>query len=173
MPVSKSLIEEIVYIQQKLSVPKNKKNNFGNYRYRSAEDILEALKGLLHDRESYLNISDEIMEVGGRVYVKATATLFDKSGDCISSQGWAREQESRAGMDSSQITGAASSYARKYALNGLFAIDDTKDADDLHGIELDDKKECSECKKVIEDDVINYSLNRYGKKLCRDCQKGV
>lgn len=113
-------------IQQQLKAPKNQRNNFGNYNYRSCEDILEAVKPLLGD--STLIISDEVVNIGERYYVKATATLTTKSGT-YTATAFARESEDRKGMDSSQITGSASSYARKYALNGLFLIDDTKDAD--------------------------------------------
>ena len=122
----------IVKIQQELKAPKNQRNNFGNYNYRSAEDIIEAVKPIAHKYGFSLNISDDIVEVGGRIYVKATARLVPKDeayGAGSSSTGWAREEESKKGMDGAQITGAASSYARKYALNGLLAIDDTKDAD--------------------------------------------
>lgn len=120
-------------IQQKLKAPKNQRNSFGNYNYRSCEDILEAVKPLLGD--STLLISDEVVNVGDRYYVKATATLISpdskpESGKIETSvSAYAREAENKKGMDEAQITGAASSYARKYALNGLFAIDDTKDAD--------------------------------------------
>lgn len=122
-------------IQQKLKAPKNQRNKFGNYNYRNCEDILEALKPLLGD--SVLTISDEIVQVGDRFYVKATASFLEiigefkgiKSSEPISVTAYARESLERKGMDSAQITGAASSYARKYALNGLFLIDDTKDAD--------------------------------------------
>lgn len=123
-------------IQQKLVAPKGQYNSFGKYRYRSCEDILQAVKPLLAETETTLTISDEMVEIGGRVYVKATATLSTIDGkQSISTTAYARESESRAGMDASQITGSASSYARKYALNGLFAIDDTKDADatNTHG----------------------------------------
>ncbi len=117
-------------IQQKLKAPKNQRNSFGNYNYRNCEDILEALKPLLGD--SVLTISDEIVQVGDRFYVKATATFSDgplmKDAN-VSVTAYARESLDKKGMDSAQITGAASSYARKYALNGLFLIDDTKDAD--------------------------------------------
>lgn len=113
-------------IQQKLSVPKSHKNTFGNYNYRNCEDILEAVKPLLGD--SNLFISDEVVQVGDRYYVKATATLIDGDKETIVTA-YARESEDKKGMDSAQITGASSSYARKYALNGLFLIDDGKDAD--------------------------------------------
>ena len=118
---------KLTEIQQKLKAPKNQYNDFGKYKYRSCEDILEAVKPLLNG--CILTISDEVVEVGGRVYVKATATFLGE--DKITVTAYAREPESRKGMDESQITGTASSYARKYALNGLFLIDDTKDADTM------------------------------------------
>lgn len=115
-------------IQQNLKAPKNQRNNFGNYNYRSAEDILESVKPLLGD--AVLTISDKIVNVGDRYYVEATVTL--SMGEAfISTQAYARESLDKKGMDDSQITGATSSYARKYALNGLFCIDDTKDADSM------------------------------------------
>ena len=113
-------------IQKKLKAPKGQKNTFGNYAYRSCEDILEAVKPLLGD--AVLTLTDDIVQVGSRYYVKAVATLQDKD-VVFSTTAFARESEVKKGMDESQITGAASSYARKYALNGLFCIDDTKDAD--------------------------------------------
>ena len=120
----------IVKIQEELKAPKNQRNSFGNYNYRSAEDIIEAVKPIAHKYGYYLIISDEIVEVGGRIYVKATAKLMpNEAGIIHSATGFAREEETKKGMDGAQITGAASSYARKYALNGLLAIDDTKDAD--------------------------------------------
>jgi hypothetical protein len=121
---------KLVKIQAELKAPKNQVNAFGKYKYRSAEDIIEAVKPILFKHQSALLISDEIVQVGDRIYVKATAMLVDElSEDRISVSGWAREEEVKKGMDAAQITGSASSYARKYALNGLFAIDDTKDAD--------------------------------------------
>ena len=113
-------------IQQTLNAPKNQRNNFGGYNYRSAEDILEAVKPLLQNIT--LTVSDEIILIGNRYYVKATATLSDGE-DEIAVTAYAREEESKKGMDASQLTGATSSYARKYALNGLFCIDDAKDPD--------------------------------------------
>jgi hypothetical protein len=115
-------------IQKNLSVPKNKKNSFGGYNYRSAEDIVDAVKAKL-DYGCTLTMTDAILMVGDRFYVKSTATLSSEKGDKISCDGYAREPLSKKGFDESQITGAASSYARKYALNGLFAIDDGVDAD--------------------------------------------
>jgi hypothetical protein len=126
-----NLHETLVNIQKNLKAPKNQVNKFGNYKYRNCEDILEAVKPLLGD--CVLVIADEVVEIGGRHYVEATVSLRSKiqSDDepNYSATAFAREPESRKGMDESQITGAASSYARKYALNGLFCIDDTKDAD--------------------------------------------
>lgn len=117
-------------IQQELKAPKGQRNSFGNYNYRSCEDILEALKPILAKHEAAIVLADEVMEIGGRVYVKATATLKTKDGN-ESATAFAREPQTKKGMDESQITGATSSYARKYALNGLFGIDDTKDADTM------------------------------------------
>lgn len=122
----KNLVLKLSEIQKNLKAPKNQRNNFGGYNYRSCEDILEAVKPLLNDL--ILTISDDIVEVGGRVYVKATARITDGE-NTIENTAFARESETKKGMDDSQITGAASSYARKYALNGLLCIDDTKDAD--------------------------------------------
>lgn len=116
-------------IQARLKAPKSQFNSFGKYYYRSCEDIVEAAKPLLAEHGYHLNMSDDIVECGGRVYVKATAAVMDGSTVIQASSALARESETKKGMDDSQITGTASSYARKYALNGLFAIDDTKDAD--------------------------------------------
>lgn len=115
-------------IQNELKAPKNRFNKFGNYKYRSCEDILEAVKPLLKKYDATLTIRDEIIEVGGRIYVKAIV-IFTANDIRSEVTAFARESESKKGMDDSQITGTASSYARKYALNGLFLIDDTKDAD--------------------------------------------
>lgn len=130
------IYDKLFNIQQKLNAPKNQRNNFGNYNYRSCEDILEAVKPLLNENKCVLKLSDEIMHIGERYHVKAIATLTDvETGEKESADGWAREEESKKGMDGSQITGASSSYARKYALNGLFCIDDNKDSDstNTHG----------------------------------------
>ena len=122
---------KLVNIQAELKAPKNQVNSFGKYKYRSAEDIIEAVKPILFKHQTALLISDEVVQVADRVYVKATAMLIDETNEelPIKVYGWAREEEVKKGMDAAQITGSASSYARKYALNGLFAIDDTKDAD--------------------------------------------
>lgn len=121
-------MEALIKIQSELNAPKNQFNKFGNYKYRSCEDILEAIKPLLVKYGATMYISDTIENVGNRYYIKATVTLtvWDTS---VSATAYAREEESKKGMDGSQITGSSSSYARKYALNGLFLIDDSKDAD--------------------------------------------
>lgn len=122
------LHEKLLAIQTKLKAPKGQYNSFGKYSYRSAEDILEAVKPLNAEQGVLLTITDEIKDIGGRVYVVATATVSDGT-DELKVSAFAREPENKKGMDESQITGATSSYARKYALNGLYAIDDNKDAD--------------------------------------------
>ena len=128
--------QKLQWIQSSLKAPKGQTNKFGGYNYRSAEDILNAVKPLLNVWDCSLVINDEIVEFEGRAYVKANASLIDSdSEDVITAQAFAREAFYKKGMDEAQITGSASSYARKYALNGLFAIDDTKDADatNTHG----------------------------------------
>ena len=128
--MSKNIAQKLQGIQTNLKAPKGQTNNFGGYKYRSAEDILEAVKPLLSKFEATLMLIDEVVEVGGRVYVKATAKLGDTdTDDYIETTAFAREAEVKKGMDDAQITGSASSYARKYALNGLLCIDDTKDPD--------------------------------------------
>ena len=121
-------MQKLIEIQNELKAPKGKTNSFGGYKYRSCEDIFEAAKPLCKAHGCLLTLSDEIISEAGRVYVKATATITDGE-KAVSVSALARESESKKGMDDSQITGTASSYARKYALNGLFCIDDTKDAD--------------------------------------------
>lgn len=143
------IIKKLAEIQQKLKAPKGQVNNFGGYKYRSCEDILEAVKP--HLGELVLTISDDIVEVGGRVYVKATVSLSSGSGN-VSTTAFARESETKKGMDDSQITGSASSYARKYALNGLFCIDDTKDADatNNHGNSVIDSTQAAAISQLIK-----------------------
>lgn len=124
------IYEKLATIQAELKAPKGQYNNFGKYNYRSCEDILEAVKPLLKANKVVLTISDELVNVGDRYYVKAIATLKEIEGSAIiTNTAYAREADTKTGMDLSQITGTASSYARKYALNGLFLIDDAKDAD--------------------------------------------
>ena len=144
--------EKLLAIQLALKAPKNLRNTFGNYNYRSAEDILEAVKPLLNELGCSLTITDELVNIGERYYIKATPTLslLKDPKDSVSVTGYAREEENKKGMDGSQITGASSSYARKYALNGLFLIDDTKDSDvtNTHGKTIERPKE-----KKYKDDV--------------------
>lgn len=126
---------KLLAVQSELKAPKGQFNAFGKYKYRSCEDILEAVKPLLSKHGLSMTISDDIVDVGGRVYVKATVTVFDHDGNAHSVNAYAREEDTKKGMDASQVTGATSSYARKYALNGMFLIDDTKDSDstNTHG----------------------------------------
>lgn len=122
-------MKELITIQSTLKAPKSQFNAFGNYKYRKVEDILEAVKPIMSNLGCTLVMTDDIEMVGNRIYVKATATLKNSKGEIEITTGYAREEETKKGMDGSQITGAASSYARKYALNGLFAIDDNADSD--------------------------------------------
>ena len=130
-PDERRLPERLLAIQNELKAPKGQYNSFGKYKYRSAEDILEAVKPLAEQHSVLIYCSDDIVMVGNRIYVKATATAEDVTGRCsaITVTAFAREPDDKKGMDASQITGTASSYARKYALNGLLCIDDAKDAD--------------------------------------------
>ena len=123
------MIKNLVNIQNELKAPKSNFNSFGKYRYRSAEDILTGVKPILSKYGCQMTITDDIVFIGSRFYIKATVTITDGDGNSESVSAYAREDESKKGMDGSQITGTASSYARKYALNGMFLIDDTKDAD--------------------------------------------
>lgn len=125
-------MKELIQIQSQLNAPKGQYNSFGKYKYRSCEDILGAVKPLLNKLNCTLIISDDVVMVGARIYIKATATITNSAGEKEITTAFAREEDNKKGMDGSQVTGAASSYARKYALNGLFAIDDTKDADALN-----------------------------------------
>ena len=134
--------EALVYIQTNLNAPKNLFNKFGGYKYRNLEGITDALKPFLKETGCTFVITDGIVSCGDRVYIEAIATLKDSNGKTEFAKGFAREEENKKGMDSSQITGSTSSYARKYAANGLFAIDDTKDADatNTHGKSDESKK---------------------------------
>lgn len=186
-------------IQAKLKAPKGQTNKFGGYRYRSCEDIVEAVKPILNQYKISLILSDEIVEVGGRVYVKATAQLVKPIPDDLKevirqkgfsgylyiiaeSTAYAREQDQKKGMDEAQITGAASSYARKYALNGLFAIDDTKDADTLSPednekpVALQSKEfesEVREIKKALADNDLAEASRIWFQELSDDAKKAI
>lgn len=137
--------EKLIKIQTELKAPKNQRNNFGNYNYRSCEDILEAVKPLLKENGLTLRLTDELVNIGERYYIKAIAILSDGT-ETIENVAYAREEETKKGMDGSQITGASSSYARKYALNGLFLIDDVKDSDSTNTGEITTKEEARNLK---------------------------
>lgn len=130
MAEGKPIFAALMAVQAELKAPKNQHNSFGKYDYRSAEDIIEAVKPLLKENGLFLNMSDEVVLVGDRYYIKATVKVVDVvTGESVQTSALARESAQKKGMDESQVTGTASSYARKYALNGLFAIDDNRDAD--------------------------------------------
>ena len=150
--MDKVFLDKLSAVQMELKAPKGQYNSFGKYSYRSCEDILEAVKPLLSKNGLTLLLTDEPVAVGSRVYIKATARLMGDN-DVIEVTAYAREPEDKKGMDTSQVTGTASSYARKYALNGLFLIDDTKDADtDEYKKQTGkDALTCPKCGKVIKD----------------------
>lgn len=189
---------KLMMIQQELKAPKGQYNSFAKYNYRSCEDILEAVKPLCIKNNATLLLNDAVQEVSGRFYVVATATLVDtESGDSASVTAYAREPQDKKGMDDSQITGMASSYARKYALNGLFCIDDTKDADTDEAKRQEDspknreKKQeskaetpvlCECCGLPIKavkcgdrvyptDEIVENAVKKYGKRLCWGCMR--
>ena len=136
-----NVYEKLLLVQSKLKAPKGQYNNFGRYSYRSCEDILEALKPLLVEAKAIVNVSDEVKLIGDRYYVEATAMFLDvETGDSVVARALAREDETKKGMDLAQVTGSVSSYARKYALNGLFAIDDNKDPDSTNKHGKDDSE---------------------------------
>lgn len=139
-------METLQKIQCELKAPKNLKNNFGGFNYRNVEAILEAVKPLLKKHGAVITISDDILQVGDRFYIKATATITDKDGKSFSTSALAREALVKKGMDEAQITGSASSYARKYALGGLFLLDDNKDIDSIENNNAEDTKQ--ECRKL-------------------------
>lgn len=186
------IYKKLFHIQQNLKAPKDQFNSFGGYKYRSCEGILEAVKPYLADTGTVLTLSDTIEEHGGRVYVKACAKLTDIENPIhfVEVSASAREEETKKGMDASQVTGAASSYARKYALNGLFDIDDNKDSDatNTHGKENAGTTahpsagmqggggngytpKCAACGAKITDAEHDFSVKKYKKPLCRACQK--
>ncbi len=159
--------QKVVDLQTQLKAPKGQRNNFGNYNYRNCEDILEAIKPHLKDSGLVLNVTDEVTLIGDRFYVKSKAMLIDGQGHSYESLGFARESEIKKGMDAAQITGAASSYARKYALNGLLCIDDTKDADSNDNSKSEVKTEKSQGqRKVImpSEKQVKYLINLLNQK---------
>lgn len=146
-----NFLKRLNNVQMELKAPKGQTNKFGGYKYRSCEDILEAVKPLLQKNELTLLLNDRIENIGNRFYVQATATIYDNLSDkTISTTAYARESDEKRGMDSSQITGASSSYARKYALNGLFNIDDTKDSDTNEYQNQSNKAPTSQKAKVVK-----------------------
>jgi hypothetical protein len=148
-----SIYKKLLNIQVELKAPKGQYNSFGKYNYRNSEDILEALKPLLNKNNVTVMVSDKVINSGDRFYIEATVKFIDaETGEIIETTALAREEQTKKGMDSSQITGSASSYARKYALNGMFCIDDTKDADSRNN--KDDKPE----KK--QEDIKNTDLEK-------------
>lgn len=178
--IKMNINEKLLKIQIELKAPKGQYNSFGKYKYRSCEDILEAVKPLLQENKCTLTIKDDMEQIGERYYIKATATLADTESDntIITNTAYAREEENKKGMDGSQITGTASSYARKYALNGLFLIDDTKDADTDEYKEQQNKEDDNKVidKKMVEslnlaiknknitENVVELILSQYGYK---------
>lgn len=159
------IYEKLSAIQQELKAPKGQYNSFGKYKYRSCEDILEAVKPICAKHKTALVLLDDIREVSGRFYVVAQAQLHDcESDNAVTATAFAREPDEKKGMDDSQITGTASSYARKYALNGLFCIDDTKDAD------TDEYKQQEKKPSKEEMDAFNKQYKReVEKNTCKDC----
>lgn len=152
------MIEKLITIQNELKAPKNQINSFGGYNYRSCEDILEAVKPLLKKENLTLILTDELVNIGARYYIKATAKLISVDNEIIENIAYAREEETKKGMDGSQITGASSSYARKYALNGLFLIDDVKDSDTTN------------IGEITKDKALEYKLNfgKYKDKMLKE-----
>ena len=195
-----NIYEKLAAIQSELYVPKNQRNNFGGFNYRSCEDILQKATPLCKKYNTVLILSDELVNMGDRYYVKAKAELIDLEPSAsqafiptIEVTAYAREELEKKGMDQSQVTGASSSYARKYALNGLFCIDDAQDSDATN---TGDKPKapvkapaqpkpqptrapdpgsdkCEVCGKPINEKVRSYSMSKFGKALCMDCQKNV
>lgn len=194
-----NVYEKLSKIQTSLKAPKNQFNSFGKYNYRSCEDILEGVKPLLTEVKATLLLNDTVEQIGERIYIKATATLIDnEKGEKVEVNAYAREDETKKGMDLSQVTGSTSSYARKYALNGLFCIDDTKDSDATndHSSKTPQNKpqakentkkantskenktpsngdlKCEKCGVGITEKIAMWSTSNYnGKKLCMNCQK--
>ena len=161
----KNIYQKLCYVQLNLKAPKSQYNRFGNYNYRNCEDIQEALKPLLKEMSAALVISDELIQVGEWYYIKATVIFFDAdTGESISNTAYAREEDAKKGMDVSQVTGSTSSYTRKYALNGLFCIDDTKDADTLQGQKELQGKNPEPSKRISEQqaNMIFLELRRTG-----------
>lgn len=176
-----SIYSKLLTIQQGLKAPKDLNNSFGGYKYRSCESILEALKPCLKSAGCVVTLCDSIDMVADRIYIKSTATITDtETGESTSATAFAREPLNKKGMDDSQVTGAASSYARKYALNGLFAIDDNKDSDTNEYCSTTQNKRaiCEDCGGVITgngkltaETIAGNTKAKYGAVLCMACAK--
>lgn len=175
----KKIFESLSAVQCELKAPKDKKNTFGGYNYRSCESILEAVKPILKEHGLMLLLSDKPTVVEGWHFIEATATLTDMDGNTVSVTAYAREPQTKKGMDDSQVTGTASSYARKYALNGLFCIDDTKDAD-TDEYHKQTTPVCACCGKPLRDitwkgrkvssgETADSTMKKFGRVLCWDC----
>ena len=168
--ISKDIIKKLISIQMTLKAGKERSNDFGKYKYRSAEDILESVKPLLKEHDAFIILSDDIVFLEGRFYVKGTARILFDCGTVIESQAFARESDQKKGMDAAQVTGASSSYARKYALQGLLAIDDSDD--DLDSKDHRDEKNSTNAYRrsyekktpTTEDDKFKEAVNA----LCRE-----
>ena len=168
-----SIYETLSHIQVELKAPKNLYNSFGKYKYRNAESILEAAKPLCAKHGCTLTVSDEVILIGNRYYIKATATVQDKDGNAASTTALAREDETKKGMDGAQITGTSSSYARKYALNGLFCIDDTKDpdSDEYHNQTTESNQPVTASPEVtaqVVKDMATTALKGYAQRTGKD-----
>lgn len=192
-----SVCLKLMQVQSELKAPKGQYNSFGKYKYRSCEDILEAVKPILSKHKAVVTISDAIVVIGERYYVEATATFIDaETGEYQTTTAYAREEESKKGMDGSQVTGASSSYARKYALNGLFCIDDTKDSDSTNTHGKDEKSNtdnkstpiedycCENCgtpfkdatikgKKITAEQQYMLAIQNRGKAICKKCSDAM
>lgn len=161
-----NIYEKLLNIQNELKAPKNQFNKFGNYKYRNAEDILESVKPICLKYKAVINVRDTIIQVGDRYYVESTAYITDveKPAEYIENKACAREEESKKGMDSSQVTGATSSYARKYALNGLLCIDDTKDTDSEEYQKRSNVKSAEKSETMITDKQKELIINQFKKE---------
>lgn len=169
-----NFLEKISNVQKELKAPKGQYNKFGNYNFRNCEDIVEAVKPILSKYKLVLNINDDIVLIGDRFYIKATATIYDiESENKMSTTAFAREPLEKKGMDESQLTGASSSYARKYALNGLFAIDDTKDADSNSYTQLQQPKKELNPNLVNELNSLGVTLEMVASYLSKDVSELV
>ena len=174
-----SVYLKLVKVQSELKAPKSQYNSFGKYSYRNCEDILEALKPILNEVKAIVNISDEVVLIGDRYYIKATVKFIDaETGEMVEASAMAREEETKKGMDASKLTGSTSSYARKYALNGLFAIDDTKDSDttNTHN-KYEDKITENQVKRLFiiakgkDTDKVKNIVSKYGFSSSKDITK--